>query len=69
MEITHLNKLPSWAKWIARDDNGSWWCYEVEPLRHDNGWYENEVGRIQKTPHITLDSQWQNSLIAINPPD
>lgn len=36
---------PDWVGWIARDADGTWWGYSVEPLRHDSGWYENEVGR------------------------
>ena len=68
-ELNSLKILPDWARWIARDENGSWWCYEAEPHRHDTGWYENEVGRIQKTPLITLELKWQDSLTAVNPLD
>jgi len=67
--MINFNKLPNWARWIARDSNGNWWAYEAEPHLHDNGWYENEIGRVQKTPGITLDIQWQNSLKAIKPLD
>lgn len=37
--------LPGWVAWVARDADGAWWGFEVEPLPHDSGWYENEVGR------------------------
>ncbi|HHJ12738.1 MAG TPA: hypothetical protein ENK00_06100 [Chromatiales bacterium] len=37
--------LPAWARWLAQDGDGSWWVYEVEPLRYHAGWYENELGR------------------------
>ena len=36
--------IPGWVNWLAQDENGLWWGYSVEPLRHDHGWYENEVG-------------------------
>jgi hypothetical protein len=36
---------PGWVHWIARDSDGSWWGYSVEPQRNDTGWYENELGR------------------------
>jgi len=67
--MINFNKLPSWARWIARDSNGSWWVYEAEPHLHDNGWYENEIGRIQKASDISLDIQWQDSLTPIKLPD
>lgn len=40
-----LQPHPPWVRWIAQDRSGAWWGYSVEPLRHDSGWYENEVGR------------------------
>ena len=44
MRLENL-ELPEWVLWIAQDANGAWWGYECEPLQHDTGWYENEVGR------------------------
>ena len=38
-------EVPAWVRWLAQDSDGTWWGYSVEPLRNDNGWYENEVGR------------------------
>lgn len=40
--------LPEWAAFIAQDADGTWWAYEAEPNQQDTGWYENEVGRIQR---------------------
>lgn len=40
--------LPEWAKWISRDKDGACWAYEVEPLQHHKGWYENEDREIYK---------------------
>lgn len=54
--------IPSWVRWIAQDSSGVWWGYSVEPLRHDNGWYENEVGeyvRLGTTP----PENWETSLV------
>lgn len=53
--------IPDWVDWIAQDSSGEWWGYSVEPLRHDSGWYENEVGnyiRLGESPVIN----WQQSL-------
>jgi len=54
--------LPEWADWIAQDEDGAWWAYEAHPNQHDTGWYENEVGRIQKLGRTAPNADWQNSL-------
>ena len=43
-----LSAIPAWAQWLAQDEDGTWWAYEAEPNQQHNGWYENEVGRIQR---------------------
>jgi len=54
--------IPSWVRWIAQDSSGVWWGYSVEPLRHDSGWYENEVGEYIRLG-VTEPDGWENSLI------
>lgn len=45
------------------DEDGSWWCYEVEPHQHDRGWYENEIGRSARIKRLNqCQSDWQQSL-------
>lgn len=55
------SRIPAWVNWIAQDASGAWWGYSVEPLRHETGWYENELGR-----HVSLGKSapqdWQQSL-------
>jgi hypothetical protein len=53
--------IPPWVRWIAQDSTGVWWGYSVEPLRHDNGWYENEVGDYVRLG-VTSAADWENSL-------
>ena len=53
---------PAWAKWIAQDADGTWWAYEDEPNQHHIGWYENEVGRIQKLYTTEKPENWQLTL-------
>lgn len=60
--------LPPWARWIARDADGSWWAYEVEPLQHDNGWYENEVGRHCLVCRSAPDRNWRTTLTRCRDP-
>ncbi len=57
-----LNNLPPWARWIAMDADGAWWCYEAEPHPHDRGWYENEVGRSRRITGLEPAADWRHSL-------
>jgi len=41
-------RIPPWAEFLAQDADGTWWAYEAHPNEMHNGWYENEVGRIQR---------------------
>lgn len=52
---------PPWVRWVAQDSSGVWWGYSVEPLRNDNGWYENEVGRCIRLG-VTVPQDWAHSL-------
>ena len=56
--------MPDWVQWVAQDSNGVWWGYSVEPLRNENGWYENEVGEYIRLS-VSDASAWQQSLIKI----
>lgn len=64
MNPPHEN-LPTWAVWLAQDADGAWWCYEAEPNQHDTGWYENEVGRIEKLAQGEPNPAWQDALIKV----
>ena len=54
--------LPDWARWLAQDEDGTWWAYEAEPNQQHNGWYENEVGRIQRLGQSDPPLDWQATL-------
>ena len=55
--------LPHWARWLAQDEDGTWWAYEAEPNQQHNGWYENEVGRIQRVGVTAPPMDWRSMLI------
>jgi len=55
-------EYPNWAKWLAQEADGTWWCYEVEPLQYHKGWYENEVGLYLRLGMDEPSSDWRNSL-------
>ena len=58
--------LPGWVRWIAQDSSGVWWGYSVEPLRNDNGWYENEAGRCTRLGMSSAEG-WELSLESVKP--
>lgn len=57
--------IPQWANWLAQDEDGTWWAYEAEPNQQHNGWYENEVGRIQRLTCASPPIAWQEALIRL----
>jgi len=58
--------IPAWARWAAMDADGAWWCYEVEPLMQDKGWYENEVGRCHPLRDGPPLEDWRSSLTRLS---
>ena len=62
IDLTHL---PDWVNWIAQDADGAVWGYSVEPLRHDSGWYENEVGGYVRLGVTATADDWDKSLIKL----
>jgi len=56
------SEIPGWINWIAQDADGAWWGYSVEPLQHDTGWYENEVGDRIKLSQDIPNPEWRQSL-------
>ena len=63
-EIAPPFNIPARIRWIAQDQDGTWWGYTDEPHRHTTGWYENETGE-----HIKLGyskpTNWENNLLKI----
>ena len=64
MDISKL-ELPGWVLWIAQDEDGACWGYECEPLQHETGWYENEVGRCVKLFSADPNPGWRSSLVKV----
>ena len=58
--------FPDWVCWLAQDADGAWWGYEVEPLQHDNGWDENEIGRRIGLLTTLPCANWREQLIRVN---
>ena len=62
-----IQQIPSWALWLAKDEDERCWAYEVEPLQFHKGWYENELGRnaFVSCPNCFQQKKWQDALISI----
>jgi hypothetical protein len=56
-------KIPEWAEFLAQDADGTWWAYEAHPNEHDTGWYENEVGRIQRIGRMAAPEDCHATLV------
>ncbi len=61
-----VKEFPEWVSWLAQDADGAWWGYEVEPLQHFSGWYENEVGQCILLCKKSPNSNWQETLIKLS---
>jgi len=49
---------PEWAKWLAMDEDGSWYWYEKEPYSGDGEWY----GAGGQLSHVGQTISWEDSL-------
>ena len=60
-----FNEIPGWVCWLAQDEDGAWWGYQVEPNLSYHSWYENEVGNsvcLAKGVKGVENSQWRLTL-------
>ena len=62
-QLDLFDSLPDWVNWLSQDSDSTWWGFEVEPLQHHQGWYENEVGRYIKLKKDEPNKHWQETLI------
>ena len=55
---------PEWARWLAMDEDGSWWWYAERPVK-DASWgkFRNEVeGSLGQKARYSEEFDWQLSL-------
>jgi len=62
MMSVEFNEIPAWVCWIAQDEDGAWWGYQVEPNLSHQSWYENEVGNRVRLGKGTRNSDWVSTL-------
>ena len=64
MKAEAIGQLPGWVRWLAQDEDGSWWAFEVEPIQFERGWYENEVGRRLAITKDPANKNWRSTLVS-----
>ena len=56
---------PEWARWAARDSNGSWWWHSQEPKRGEHEWMPRiivECMTMIERANIRCNLHWMLSL-------
>ena len=58
-EYESLPKIHGW--WVARDENGDLWAYEMKPSRFESTWWDRDYSRLSLDnddfPEITWESE------------
>ena len=57
-----FNQIPDWVCWIAQDEDGVCWGYQIEPNLSHKSWYENEVGKSVCLGKKSLVMDWRSTL-------
>lgn len=42
--------VPAWAQWVAQDENGAVWAYELRPVMEDTVWFPDRTSGARATP-------------------
>lgn len=53
-------RAPSWARYAAMDDDGTWHWHENEPKPRHDMWWEAGTGRRDQIP---ADIDWKTTLV------
>ncbi len=57
--IRHKRTMPAWAKWYARDQDGSMWVFSEEPKIVRGGTWWSHKGLYDRVEKCPLD--WRTS--------
>jgi hypothetical protein len=65
-DVIAWDRLPEWVEWVARDENGTVWCFQFDPEDRSGGWLSrSKYRRIDDFPGIvqigTVD--WKESKV------
>jgi len=66
MAKTVETEVPDWAKWMAKDQDGSWYVYERQPKMHDGGfWHARGKALVAGEGDPCDDDTWKDELYRI----
>ncbi len=54
-------EVPDWTKWVAQDEDGQWYAYDMEPILADNEWALNPEANYCDKINMKAED-WKNSL-------
>lgn len=69
-EITFEGKtytVPTWVKWVARDEDGSAFVYKCKPYMSESGWYGYDDHGDSCLRIVEEDTSWEDSLTEVEP--
>lgn len=52
---------PEWANWLAMDDDGEWWWFELEPHIKNGRWWAALSGKDERCA-LNNNAKWKDSL-------
>lgn len=65
MEGFDLRNLLNPEHWLAMDNSGEWYLYEVEPSKSGFSWLGKEVVRLDPKWFSLPNCNWEESLIQV----
>jgi len=62
--------VPEWTNWVAQDDSGKWWAYELKPTystrRNSSLWTLNDYKtRRQFLVKVNHPENWKNEIYKV----
>ena len=55
------NELPSWANWIARDEDGELWAYEYIPYKNWKSWFASgDIHKVEGDSILFGQIKWED---------
>jgi hypothetical protein len=57
--------VPTWVKWVARDEDGEIIGYETRPINDRLQWYSSQGQSVGRNIQLGWRCQWQESLTEV----
>lgn len=60
------DNAPEWANWLAMDADGTWYWYNVKPIKDDDCWFIDDAGCVYSSIVLQSDKVIENNAIIFN---